>query len=229
MIHVLAVNDPAVLTYADKRFGILEAWSKKSGHKIQFTILPWAEYTSALMETLKNRDGMYDIVMIAGHLWLQDYINQGFLRPLAGIKSMINTYGSYEDVLPQIRGEIERDGTPWMLPSFTDGHMVFYKKDKIQEVTGKLLPEVITASEYVDLVRSIGTHPVGRGKRFLAMKAHPSEIFLDWLPLFFEGGNHIFDEDLNPIFNTPKAIKALSDYISLKEFALPGVEAFGAA
>ncbi|MBI9103722.1 MAG: extracellular solute-binding protein [Spirochaetales bacterium] len=231
MIKVLAVADPAVLTYADKDVNIISKWTETSGVEVEFSILPWAEYFAALMETLsgngKDRKSDYDIVMVAGHLWLQDFINRGFLQPLEGIKAAITNYGPYEDLLPGVRDEIELDGKVWLTPSFTDGHIIYYKKERIFELTGRHLPKILTPSEYLALVKEIGNNPAMEDKKFLAMKAHPSEIFLDWLPFYYEEGKSVFDENLNLLFNTPEAARALGRYLELKEFALPGAELFG--
>ncbi len=231
MIKILGVADPAVLTYTDTDNNIISKWSEISGVEVSFSILPWAEYFSALMKTLDgskgNRKSDYDIVMVAGHLWLQDFVNRGFLQPLKGIREAIAKYGPYEDILPRIRDEIELGGPIWLTPSFTDGHIIFYKKDRIFELTGQKLPETMKPSEYLELVKEIGRNPAVGNKKFLAMKAHPSEIFLDWLPFYYEGGKGIFDDDFNLLFNTPEAACALGRYLELKEFALPGADVSG--
>ena len=226
MIKVLGVADPAVLTYGNEKKRIISNWTKKSRTDVDFSILPWEEYYSALMKTLSEKNGKYDIVMIAGHLWLKDFVNRGYLRPLNGIKTSIEKYGPYDDILPMIRNEIEIEGTPWLVPSFTDGHIIFYKRDDISRITGGILPVTLKPSEYLDLAEKISLD-ADEDRRFLAMKAHPSEIFLDWLPFFYETGGELFDDNINPLFNTPEAADALGRYLELKQFALPGAETAG--
>jgi len=227
MIRVLAVNDPAVMAYRDADAAVLESWSEKSGCEVEFTILPWKDYAPALESSLAGSDGSYDIVMIAGHLWLQDYIERGSIQMLPGIKAAVSSYGAYEDILPEIRAEIEFQGNVWMIPSFTDGHIIFYKKDAIREIFGELLPKVMTASEYLSAVQDISNHPSWHGKSFLALKAHPSEIFLDWLPFYYGGGGDFRYEDGSLSFDAETAVGALENYLSMRRYAFSDVETYG--
>jgi len=76
-IRVLAVADPAVYVYADTKFNILNKFKEQTGIQVSFDIVPWADYYSILMNSFKEYK--YDIVMVAGHLWLQNFIDNGYL------------------------------------------------------------------------------------------------------------------------------------------------------
>ena len=74
-LRILAVADPAVQGYPQEK--ILE----NAPLACSMDILPWKEYYPAMMDSFQGRRD-YDIVMVAGHLWLKELADQGFLAPV---------------------------------------------------------------------------------------------------------------------------------------------------
>ena len=214
------MGDPAVAAYTDPALDLTGPWSRKTGEAVEFTVLPWAEYFPALTEALESGAGKYDVVMIAGHLWLQDFVSRGFLLPLEGIRGAVDRYGAFEDILPKVRAELAVGEEIYLIPSFTDGHILFYQKDPVERVLGGPLPEVLTVSEFTAAAEQLALAS-GKPGETLVMKAHESEIFLDWLPHYAEGGQNLFGPGLEPRFNSPRGVEALERYASLKRLALP--------
>ena len=81
-IKVLAVDDPAVQGYVKPEYDILGRYGKP----VVFDILPWELYYPKMMEALTGQAD-YDIVMAAGHLWLQELVEKNYLAPLPEIES----------------------------------------------------------------------------------------------------------------------------------------------
>ncbi|MDK2840307.1 MAG: multiple sugar transport system substrate-binding protein [Thermosipho sp. (in: thermotogales)] len=213
-LKVLAVDDPAVYVYVDDRYSFLKEFTKKTGVKIYFDIVKWVDYYSTLMNSF--REYKYDIVMIAGHLWMSDFVEKGNLLELSGDFEL--GY-DYEDIIPSIRQEIEYNGKKYLLPSFCDGHILLYRKSKIKEN----IADEISIDELIELVEN----NADKQKSTFVLKAHPSEIFLDFLPYLRNEGIDAFDHEGKPLFDNQKGYVALEKYINMKQYCPKNVAEFG--
>ncbi len=219
VLKVLAVGDPAVYGYTHEDYKIISGF--KGDFSVDFNIVPWNDYYGDMIENLEGK-GNYDVVMIAGHLWLKDFVNKGYLSTVSCKED--KDY-EYEDIIPVIRKEIEINGVPYLYPSFCDGHIVLYRKSVVQKVIGKQPETSITTDELIDMVKKVHGF---EGMHGIALKAHPSEIFLDFLPyLRNEGIDAVEKETHVPIFNNEKGLLALRKYLSLKEFASDNTNTYG--
>ncbi len=208
-LKVLAVADPAVVSVVAEE-EIIKGFERETGIEIDMDVLPWAEYYASLMASFESYQ--YDVVMVAGHLWLYDFVKNGFIKEVDD-----HTEGyDYEDILKTIRKEIEFEGKHYLYPFFCDGHMLLYRKSSFGE-----LPDVVGMKELVKLVES----REAKDQPFV-QKAHVSEIFQDVLPYFRSEGVEPFD-DTGIHINTPESIKALKQYIVLKSYCDPNVDNFG--
>jgi multiple sugar transport system substrate-binding protein len=160
--------------------------------------------------------------MVAGHLWLKDFVDKKYLAPVD--KNYSEDY-DYNDILPVIREELKIDGIQYLYPSFCDGHVVLYRKSIVEKVLGKLPNKVISTDELIDMASKCNGYNNMKG---IALKANESEIFLDFLPyLRNEGVDAIDKATHNPTFNNEKGKRALEKYMSLKEFAQSNTNEFG--
>lgn len=222
VLKVLAVGDPAVYGYVDNKYEILSKFNEHNkDFSVDFHIVDWNDYYSTMMETFEGKKD-YDIVMVAGHLWLKDFVDKGFLAKSDGEHSV--EY-HYEDILPVIREEIEVDKVQYLYPSFCDGHVVLYRKSIVQKNLGKCPENAISTDELIDMACKCNGY---NGMKGISLKAHPSEIFLDFLPYLRNEGTDAVDENNGtPIFNNEKGERALKKYISLKAIAPVETATFG--
>lgn len=209
-LNVLAVADPAItgIVSEKERF---EKFEKENRIKLNLDVLPWVEYYPALLASFE--DYKYDVVMVAGHLWLYDFVSNGYLKEIHDGYS--DTY-DYEDVLETVRKEIEIDGKNYLFPSFCDGHMLLYRKSAFYTE----LPEKVSLEEVMQLVKVTGDGS-------FTLKAHESEIFQDVLPYFRNQGAEPFDENGKINLDMPEAIKALDNYIEMKKYCAGDVANYG--
>jgi len=211
VIKVLAVADPAVAVYVDKRLNILD----KFGEEVQFDVVPWAEYYETMLKVFDGR-AFYDVIMIAGHLWMSDFVNKGYLAPIEFEE---------EDILPVIAQEMKYNNKTYLSPSFCDGHMVIYRKSIVEKKLGKIFDNVITTEEYISTAAKIGCN---KEMTAVAMKAHPSEIFTDALPFLRMGGQEVYDiNTLDAICDNSGVIKGLERYCELRKYASKETDTFG--
>ena len=211
MLKVLAVADPAVKVYVDENLNLL----KDFPDIVDFNVVPWAQYYTTMLDVFAGKVD-YDVVMVAGHLWMADFVEKGYLAPIELEE---------EDILPVILQEMKYDNKFYLSPSFCDGHMIVYRKSVLKEKLGRVLDTVITPEEYIDAASKIG---VSKTQAAVAMKAHPSEIFTDALPFLRMGGKDVYDEEtLEVLCNDASIIKGLEAYYGLRKYAFLDTDTYG--
>lgn len=208
-LKVLAVADPAVVFLQEDKT-IFAGFEEKTGIKLTFDIKPWTDYYPALIDSFNEYK--YDIVMVAGHLWLKDFVDNKYLAPI--VNSFSKEY-DYEDILSAIRDECIMDDKIYLVPLFCDGHMFVYRKNRTQHIFNK----EISIKEMIEAVKN------SEGDALIfTQKAHASEIFLDFLPYLRNKGVDAFDENGMMAFNNEQGINGLKDYISMKGYSAQNVE-----
>jgi multiple sugar transport system substrate-binding protein len=193
------------------------------------TIVPWPEYRDRLMEALTAARTPYQAVCVPGHVWIPELADAGYLAPLDDIIESLpaDLVAEYRpgEVLPAIGQESRYEGQQYMLPLFSDGHILFYRADKITLLTGNGVP-IVSPGSLSELAASAHQPPEVYG---LALKAHPSEIFLDWLPFLWEEGGELLDPAGQPAFASTAGIRALRAYCDLRRFCPPDTHTYGNA
>lgn len=219
-LTVLAVNDPAVAVYVDPSYKILEIFEQEHKVIVQFDIVDFDQYYPALMDVFSGKRHA-DIVMVAGHFWLKDFVSKGYLQPVA-----YPTDDGYDsnDILPVIQKEMKIEGVPYLYPSFCDGHVLLYRKSFVQKALKDKIDEVITTKQYLEILAELSTHSDFKG---IAYRASASEIFLDALPFLRQRGIEVFDFKENFHYDVELMIQALQDYLTLKKYAKGDMATFG--
>lgn len=212
-LNILAVGDPAVDVYLKEEYSILSDFEKNYNLKLNFNIVSFADYYQELMASF--RDYKYDLVMVAGHLWLKEFVEKGYLLEL---ETEFSSDYNYKDILPVIRKEIELEGKRYLLPSFCDGHILIYRSSEINTK----LDEICS----IDQIKTILENDNSETNIF-TLKADPSEIFLDSLPYFRARGVEPFSETGRVLFNNSQGVQALKDYLEMKKYSSANVNRFG--
>jgi len=220
LVKVLAVADPAVYVYVKEDYKLIQGFEYRYGIKVQFDIIPWKKYYDTLLKALEG--GLdYDVVMVAGHLWLKDFVNKGYLHEI----QKHNYHYDYEDIIKAVRDEMELEGKKYLFPSFCDGHIVVYRKSILKKAFGEIDKKVINTDEYIKMASACHGYD---GMAGVAMKAHESEIFLDFLPYIRNEGIEPIDEETHlPKLDQNQCLIALNKYINLRKYAIEGTEGFG--
>ena len=220
--HIIGPNDPAL--------DVLQAAiTKKPELDTHLTIIPWSDYRDALMKTLTADQAPNQAVFIPGHVWLPELAAQGLLAPVDNLMEdvphvEIAAYNS-ADILPNVAAESRYLGKQYLLPLFTDGHILFYRSDLI-DIDGYENVPVISHLDLHALAVRVHNPPDVYG---IALKAHPSEIFLDWLPFLWASGGDILDENQQPALASEAGLQALEAYCNLREFCPPATHQYGNA
>lgn len=213
-IRILAVDDPAVCVYTDPRFRIIEDYPDPSV-SIVFDVISWERYYDTMLQTFRGAQS-YDIVMVAGHLWLADFAEKGYLEPLAY---------AFEDIVPMIAREMCYEGVSYLSPSFCDGHMLVYRKSLVEEATGGALKDVLTVEELLSTAKALRD----KGNPCpVVLKAHPSEILLDALPYLRSGGEELYSlRNGRVTCHIDEMAEGMEKYLSMKALAPSDTNTYG--
>jgi multiple sugar transport system substrate-binding protein len=220
IFHILGLDDPA-----------LEALSEyiktHPGANLHLTIVPWDNYQNTLNDALNQSQSPFQAVFIPGHVWLSTLVEEKKVAPLPvqRVSSELLSQFNLDDVFPKVRSECFYEEEWFLIPFFTDGHILFYLKDKIHlEVETEEEIPFISPKNLEQLVASVHHPPSLYG---LALKASPSEIFLDWLPFLWDFGGDVLDNESKPIIYSDASVSALEVYCNLRQFCPPETHRFG--
>lgn len=219
--RLLGPDDPA-LAALDEALRAHPEW------EASLTIVPWAEYRDRLMQTLTAPAAPYEAVFVPGHVWVPELADAGLLAALDPIldrlPELVDRYQP-DDILPALARESRFRGAQYMLPLFTDGHLVFFREEEAAPAPDPAVP--LIAPRDIPWLAGRGHRPPERYG--LALKAHPSEILLDWLPYLWSEGGDVLDEDGRPAFGGPAGVRALEAYCALREYCPPDTDQYGNA
>lgn len=218
--QILGPDDPALAVLQQQLLDHPE-W------EAELIIVPWAEYQGMLDIAFQALRSPYQAVCVPGHIWLPGLVADGRLESfdtlLPDVDSQLIQQYNLTDIMHSVYQECLVNDEQYLLPLFSDGHIMFYRKDLINlplsDQSSTLNPREIPAIlEKIEL--SSGQYP-------FALKAHASEILLDWLPYLWAFNGKMVDESLQPAFNSHEAIQALEFYTSLKHFCPPDTHLYG--
>ena len=103
-------------------------WEKETGGKVELVQLPWDELFEKTVTALSTGSGEYDMQIFPAP-WSGDYMAPGYLEPIP--QKILNKI-DMEDVIPLYRERIITWGnTVYALPYDGDSHMLYYRKDLI--------------------------------------------------------------------------------------------------
>lgn len=217
-IKILAVNDPAVNAYlheADN--GITKMWEEQNHMKVIIDIVEWSLYKDTLDQVLQGHDGTFDIIMNPGNFWLPELAEGKLIVPLDRYLTDYDLDGIMDSILDEMR----YNDRIYMLPSFSDGHILFYRKDILKDKGIIEDKHSISIQELLELVQRLEND-----KPVIALKSDVSEILLDFIPFLWERGVELTDKP--PYFSDEeKTLLALRDYLAFKPYCPNGIEQCG--
>ena len=243
-LKIIGPDDPALNALA-LRIG---EYNRNRKEHIELEIISWPQYKNRLDAALEAHDHV-DACFIPGHVWLGAYAGTRKLlsiedvyeqSPLHMKPKLQKALFSYEvgDIVPQIANDCRFEGKQYLLPLFTDGHLFFCEATFYEQYQSMLLdPEGrVRPSNLIEVARHMSLNPVLHGSRHqphrypLALKSHPSELLLDFLPYFWDMGGEFVAEDALDSQSFKTMVERSCDlYRTLMEFAPPETKSFGNA
>ncbi|MGQ9849047.1 MAG: ABC transporter substrate-binding protein, partial [Aggregatilineaceae bacterium] len=215
-------------------------WEAMTGGDIELQQFAWGDLFEKTITALSTGSGAYDVLIFPAP-WSGDYMAPGYLEP---IPQEILDKVDMEDVIPLYRERIIAWGeTIYALPYDGDSHMLYYRKDLINNPDyaaefeaqyGYPLAEPKTWKEYYDIaeffngkeVETAGVKAPIYGV-MEAQKRNTQAFYVYFSHAAGYGkvpGNPCFFfscEDMTPQVNNPGWVKALEDYMRSTKLGPP--------
>lgn len=208
-INVLMVGNPQM---KDLEKLAPANFTKKSGIKVNFTILPENELRDQVAKDVATKAGQYDVVTIGayeGSVWTaNDWLTN--LQPMAEK----DTAFAVGDILPAMKSVLSKDDNFYAIPFYGESAFTMYRKDLFDK-HGLTMPAEPTWNDIKTLAAKL------KGK-----EAGVSPVCLRGLPGWGENmavvgsminsfGGTFFDDKWNAQMNSEGTTRALDYYVDL--------------
>ncbi len=207
-IRILCVDDPAVKLYA-RSGDLISTWCAGSGYDVDLVVLPWDKYPDTIFTALRSGSSEYDLVMLPGYFWLPGFAANQWLTSLSGLAKKNDAVWkeySYEDILPAMRKELEIDGIIYLLPSFSEVQILYYRKDLLEKAGYEPLKSPVLFDTWLEIARKL--HNPDGGVYGTHFKGSDTESMVEWLPFFTETGGILPDGKQNKRIPPQPVIKS---------------------
>jgi len=197
---------------------LLPAFEELTGIKVTFDIYPEEEFRKKRLVAMAGGGGIYDVFMIDQALY--QYAEAGWVEPLLPYIENSNLtdpdWYDFQDIFDKARGFGEYKGVFYGMPITGEAEILFYRRDLYEE-KGLGLPQ--TMDELYENARKLKSPEIAgivlRGQRGWGANVWP------WSGFLWTYGGRFFDENDNPVFNSPEAVSATEMYAKLLRDAGP--------
>src|SRR5690606_14780834 len=177
----------------------IPAFTEKTGITVNVTEVPYGEAHQKLLLTVQQGQGQYDVAQF-DNTFLAPYGAAGTMQPL---DDRIAASAEY-DIADFEQGQQDYgkyDGQPLRLPLSTEPMIQWYRTDIYEELG---LKPAATWDEYMANAKAVKDAGKGDG----AMFGWGPNASWWWMTLVWSFGGHLYDDNLNPVVNTPEAVAA---------------------
>lgn len=205
MIRLLGPDDPALVA-------LQRHLAAQVPPVAELELTAWDAYRTRLDDVLHDSEPGFDLVAVPGHVWLPELADANLLTALddAAVR---------RGVVPSLAVDCRYRDRDYLLPLFTDGHLLVARRELTRAPAAP--PDM---REVLALAREAHRPPAVYG---IALKAAPSEIFLDWLPYYRTVGGAITERAGRLVIDESAAVAALGLYREMAAFAPPDVAGYG--
>lgn len=225
----------------DTRFveELLPQFETETGIEVELEIVNYAEMHTKLVPQLVSSSGSYDVIVVDFY-WVGEFAKAGWLQPLdERIAADQFDTSVYFDSLQALVGIV--DGEQLMLPFYNYAMGLTYRRDLLEDPAesgafeeryGKPLRVPETWEEYLEQVEFFTRDDDGDGRNDLFgvvnQGLRPDPIAMEWSNYLFANGGRFYDENWQPMLDSPEAIEAVEDYArNLQEYGPTGAASFG--
>jgi sorbitol/mannitol transport system substrate-binding protein len=188
-------------------------FTKDTGIKVNFTILPENELREKVAQDVATHTGRYDVVTI-GAYEARTWYEKGWLRKLTGEIAMDRDFDSDDLLKPVMQSLSDADGDPYALPFYGESSFLMYRKDVLAD-KGLTMPEHPTWQQVADLAARVdGAEP---GMRGICLRGLPGwgELAAPLTTVVNTFGGTWFTKDWKAQVNSPAFQEATNFYVDL--------------
>ena len=229
----LVISWPALAHFTAAE-GLLEEFTEETGIEVEVDALQYLKLRDRQLLEMSKDEGEYDIVSWVV-MWKGEYVSKGLLTPLSqfftngalvdpqyDINDVADAYLQNGGVVGGKKGYMPgKSGALYGLPFGAETSILAYRKDIFEE-QGLEVPT--TYDELSDVMTKL--HEAG----IPAMTSRGQtghQVTAGWLLHLAPMGGKIFDDEWNPVINSPEAVKAAEFMRHVVKTGPKGIETFG--
>lgn len=200
-----------VLSQPRREWEQMEAYipefEKETGITVNITYLAELERRARSRLDASTGAGQFDVYYV-DEANVAEFTSNEWILP---IQDYFPEELDFEGFSPALVEMLSYEGVPYAAPMITEGDLMFYRKDLLEE---KGLEVPTTLDEYLEVVKALHDPPRVYGTATRGLRGSGMNVwrFSHYLSAF--GGSYI-DEEGNVTINSPEAVKAVEYYIEL--------------
>ncbi|MGI9452389.1 MAG: extracellular solute-binding protein [Geminicoccaceae bacterium] len=214
---------------------LIEEFTEETGIEVEVDALQYLKLRDRQLLEMSKDEGEYDVVSWVV-MWKGEYVSKGLLTPLSqfftngalvdpqyDIDDIADAYLQNGGVVGGKKGYMPgKSGALYGVPFGAETSILAYRKDIFEE-HGIAVPtnydELVGAMEMVKEKAGIGAM-TSRGKT-----GH--QVTAGWLLHLAPLGGKIFDDEWNPVINSPEAVKAAEIMRTITQTGPTGIPSYG--
>ncbi|MFF7475769.1 extracellular solute-binding protein [Streptomyces sp. NPDC008092] len=209
-INVLMVGNPQM---EDIQKLTKSTFTKDTGIKVNFTILPENELRDKVTQDVATQAGQYDVATIGAYevpIWQKN----GWLHELGSYADKDAAFDSADLLKPMVTSLSGSDGKLYALPFYGESSFLMYNKD-VMKAKGVTVPEHPTWQQIADIAAKVdGAEPGMRGICLRGL-AGWGELGATLTTVVNTYGGTWFTKDWQAQVNSPAFKKATNFYVDL--------------
>ncbi|MGA6227857.1 ABC transporter substrate-binding protein [Streptomyces umbrinus] len=209
-INVLMVGNPQMEDIAKLT---KSTFTKDTGIKVNFTILPENELRDKVTQDIATQAGQYDVATIGAYevpIWHKN----GWLHELSSYAGKDSAFDEADLLKPMVQSLSGDDGKLYALPFYGESSMLMYNKEVMAE-KGITVPEKPTWQQVADIAAKVdGARPGMKGICLRGL-AGWGELGAPLTTVVNTFGGTWFTKDWKAQVNSPAFRKATNFYVDL--------------
>jgi sorbitol/mannitol transport system substrate-binding protein len=209
-INVLMVNNPQMvelqkLTAAN--------FTKKTGIKVNFTVLPENDVRDKISQDFANQAGQYDVATLSNYE-IPIYAKNGWLHPIDSYVKKDTAFDQQDILKPMTQALTAADGKLYGEPFYGESSFLMYRKDVFQK-KGLTMPAKPTWQQVADLAaKADGAEP---GMKGICLRGLPGwgEMLAPLTTVVNTFGGTWFTKDWKAQLDAPEFKQATQFYVDL--------------
>ena len=229
----IVVSWPALSHFA-KAEALIEDFTAETGIEVEIDALQYLKLRDRQLLEMSKREGEYDVVSWVV-MWKGEYVSKGLLTPLSqfytsgslvdpnyDINDIADAYLQNGGVVGGNKGYMPgKSGALYGMPFGAETSILAYRKDIFEE-QGLEVPET-----YDDL-RAVMAKLKEAGIPALTSRGKTGhQVTAAWLLHLAPLGGKIFDDQWNPVINSPEAVEAAQVLREVAQTGPAGIPTFG--
>ncbi|MGP3984513.1 ABC transporter substrate-binding protein [Streptomyces sp. KR80] len=209
-LNVLMVNNPQMVELQKLT---AEHFTKKTGIKVNFTVLPENDVRDKISQDFSNQAGQYDVATIS-NFEVPFYAKNQWLHQLDDYVADDKAFGQNDILKPIQQSLTAEDGKLYAQPFYGESSFLMYRKDVFAE-NGLKMPEKPTWRQVADLAAKVdGARP---GMKGICLRGLPGwgEVIAPLTTVVNTMGGTWFTKDWQAKLTSPEFTKATKFYVDL--------------